>query len=58
MCSTPNSASASTIAFATAASPGVIPPLLPPRMPSGFLVDGTSLISVSNDGSRFARGSA
>ena len=34
ICSTPNSASASTIAFATAASPGVIPPSLPPRMPS------------------------
>jgi hypothetical protein len=31
ICSTPNSASASTIAFATAASPGVIPPSLPPR---------------------------
>ena len=58
MCSTPNSASASTIAFVTAASPGVIPPSLPPRMPSGFVVDGTSLISVSNDGSRSARGSA
>ena len=50
--------SASTIAFATAASPGVIPPSLPPRMPSGFVVDGTSLISVSKAGSRSARGIA
>jgi len=58
ICSTPNSASASTIAFATAASPGVIPPSLPPRIPSGFVVDGTSLISVSKPGSRSARGNA
>ena len=49
---------ASTIALATAASPGVIPPSLPPRIPSGFVVDGTSLISVSNAGSRSARGIA
>ena len=35
MCLTPKSDSASTIAFATAASPGVIPPSLPPRKPSG-----------------------
>jgi hypothetical protein len=42
--STPNSASASTTAFATAASPGVMPPSLPPRIPSGFVVDGTSLL--------------
>jgi len=40
ICSTPNSASASTIALATAASPGVIPPSLPPRIPKGFVVDG------------------
>src|SRR5262249_52166710 len=36
-CSTPNSASASTTAFATAASAGVVPPSPPPRMPSGWL---------------------
>jgi hypothetical protein len=36
----------------------VIPPSLPPRIPSGFVVDGTSLISVSNARSRSARGIA
>src|SRR5712692_7987313 len=46
ICSTPNSARASTIALATTASPGVMPPSLPPRIPSGLVVDGTSLISV------------
>ena len=35
-----------------------MPPSLPPRMPSGFVVDGTSLISVLKSGSRSARGIA
>jgi hypothetical protein len=34
------------MAFAMTASPGVMPPALPPRIPSGWVVDGTSLISV------------
>jgi len=57
-CSTPNSASASTTAFATAASAGVVPPSPPPRIPSGLVVEGISLISVSNIGSWSARGMA
>src|SRR5262249_7162842 len=57
-CSTPNSASASTTAFATAASAGVVPPSPPPRIPNGLLAEGTSLISVSNIGSWSARGIA
>src|SRR5438034_19116 len=55
-CSTPKSASASTMALITAPSAGVVPPSPPPRRPSGFEVDGTSLISVANDGSASARG--
>jgi hypothetical protein len=31
-----------------------IPPSLPPRIPSGFIVDGTSLISVSKAGEKSA----
>jgi len=58
MCSTPNSASASTIAFATAASAGVVPPSPPARMPSGFVGEGTSLSSVENGGKWSARGMA
>src|SRR6185369_8552409 len=57
-CSTPNSASASSTAFDTAASAGVVPPSPPPRMPSGWLAEGTSLISVSNIGSWSAGGMA
>src|SRR5207249_6702560 len=41
-CSTPTSASASTIALTTAPSAGVVPPSPPPRRPSGLEVDGTS----------------
>src|SRR4029453_4556632 len=58
MCSTPSSASASTIAFTTAPSAGVVPPSPPPRSPSGWDVEGTSLISVVNGGSIAARGIA
>jgi hypothetical protein len=36
----------------------VIPPSLPPRIPKGFVVDGTSLISVWKAGNRSARGIA
>jgi hypothetical protein len=35
-----------------------VPPSPPPRNPSGFEVEGTSLSSVTNDGSAAARGSA
>ena len=45
-CSTPSSARASTTALTTAPSAGVVPPSPPPRSPSGFEVDSTSLISV------------
>jgi hypothetical protein len=38
--------------------PGVMPPSLPPRMPSGLVVEGTSLISVRNSGKASARGIA
>ena len=41
---TPNSASASTIALITTPSAGVVPPSPAGRMPSGCVVDGTSLI--------------
>src|SRR5207249_7614074 len=41
MCSTPSSASASTIAFNTAPSAGVVPPSPPPRKPRGWEVEGT-----------------
>src|SRR5262249_24690743 len=57
-CSIPNSASASTTALTTAPSAGVVPPSPPPRNPSGFDVEGTSLSSVTNDGSASARGNA
>jgi hypothetical protein len=53
-----SSASASTIALTTAPSAGVVPPSPPPRSPRGCDVDGTSLISVVNDGSMSARGTA
>src|SRR5436309_1319406 len=58
MCSTPSSASASTTALIVAASAGVVPPSPPPRKPSGFVVEGTSLISVVKFGRLSARGSA
>ena len=54
----PNSASASTMALITAPSAGVTPPSPPERTPSGFVVDGISLISVANDGTVSARGIA
>jgi hypothetical protein len=54
----PPHAEARALAFATAASPGVMPPSLPPCMPSGLVVDGTSLISVRNSGRLSARGTA
>ena len=38
------------MALITAPSAGVVPPSPPPRRPSGFEVDGTSLISVANGG--------
>jgi uncharacterized Ntn-hydrolase superfamily protein len=57
-CSTPRWARASTTTLTTAPSAGVVPPSPPPRSPSGFEVDSTSLISVANDGSRSARGIA
>src|SRR2546425_8646242 len=57
-CSTPSSASASTIAFTTAPRAGVVPPSPPPRRPRGCAVEGTSLISVANGGSISARGIA
>jgi tripartite-type tricarboxylate transporter receptor subunit TctC len=55
---TPNSASASTIALTTAASAGVVPPSPPARMPSGCVVEGTSLSAVSNFGKQSALGIA
>src|SRR5262249_44343712 len=55
---TPNSASASTIALITTASAGVVPPSPAGRMPSGWVVEGTSLISVVKNGSMSARGIA
>jgi len=53
---TPNSASASSAALATAPSAPVVPPSPAPRTPSRFVGVGTSLISVVNDGKRSARG--
>jgi len=47
-CSTPISASASTMALTTAVSAGMVPPSPPPRRPSGLEVDSTSLISVAS----------
>ena len=47
---TPRSASASTTALMITPSAGVMPPSPPPRKPSGWLVDGTSLSAVTNDG--------
>jgi hypothetical protein len=39
-------------------SAGVIPPSPPPRKPSGWVVDGTSLIAVVKNGKSAARGIA
>jgi len=47
-CSTPISASASTMALTTAVSAGMVPPSPPPRRPSGLELDSTSLISVAS----------
>ena len=47
---TPNSASASTTAFTATASAGVVPPSPAGRMPSGWVVDGTSLMCVTKFG--------
>jgi hypothetical protein len=51
-------ASASTIALTTTASDGVVPPSPAGRMPSGCVAEGTSLMSVVNDGKSPARGIA
>ena len=58
MCVTPRSASASTTALMITPSAGVMPPSPPPRKPSGWLVDGTSLSAVTKDGKSSARGMA
>jgi len=44
------------MALPTAPRAGVVPPSPPPRKPSGWAVEGTSLISVVKDGSMSARG--
>src|SRR5260221_9928443 len=51
-----NSLSALTIALITAAGAGVVPPSPPAFMPSGFVGDRTSTISVVNDGKVSERG--
>jgi hypothetical protein len=53
---TPNSARASTMAFATAAGAGVVPPSPPALMPNGLVGESTSTISQRNDGRSAARG--
>src|SRR5262249_30882305 len=55
---TPKSRSASTTAFTTAPSAGVVPPSPPARTPSGLVGEATSISSVRNDGSPSARGMA
>lgn len=58
MCVTPYSAKASTTALITTPNAGVVPPSPAGRIPSGCVVQGTSLISVSKNGKLSARGMA
>src|SRR5205807_3461477 len=55
---TPRSASASTIAFMTAAGAGVVPPSPPALMPKGLVGESTSTISLRSAGTSAARSSA